>query len=927
MDDDEANGNLNIKLTIPHYFTDYRTETQKYNDGYLENFLFIRLVKREKFISSEKLKEPSTDEESEESKEYLRGIMQLIKFIESKIAIKDNTYLDRYDGQNEYWESKNMKKNAASLQKKKIKYEEEYRSQKGGGNSEIDYYKTAKEINAIKNYMSYAKLISGSDGKYDSLKELISEDLIHLIGDPSSQENIQDDILNLLMGRNIEIKTCNDNIKYILAESKYRSIRDSPILSEADKISQCEKYKKLLIKIIDEHNEKCKNKIDQPKNNYWLNFHNNRSFYAINYNCENYIVHVPYNKFAGDKIVMNLEYSFMESVLKKIKKKCNELFRNGQNSEIDLKNLLALFNLKNEPSEITNILKEFSLNRTFNPKELISYNLITNLKNSNFMVFLEYLIKYLNDVSVNEFAVNYNLQSPVIFSYTINNDNVKKTGENKIKDEFNCKTNTRNLNYNDYIFINVPSYLRKDEYFQVNLLNHESIFNDSEYNDSLDNDEDGEFQKSIESMEHTNMFIKFNIDDPSKKYSILLISKNTSKVRYYIPTIEPPNIDKNNQDSEIKTAKTAYTWGDLFIQLKYTDTDIDRQDIENLDKYLNEYSMKTQENRDLYTVMINYYDKINDAMLDINVKQGVCKILDDKIRNFGEYQKLEESYIEYNKAFYNKVEAIFPPYTYSISKNINQVKALRKFEEESKGRSFIYPDYSGITNFYSPLHEATEIEEESEIEAEIDIIIDPGALTPPPPQFPRLDDEYDIKMETIKNKQYKNNLSDAQFDKEKQAKVESNDKILDPARIIIKYTGERGHDGKKNGYGVAYYKNGNKYEGKWEDNIKTGSGVSTEIVNYITEEIGCVVKFYYKGFNILNNSINGRFLKISEDDDDDSDINMENPSVLRVCEFVGSILELRDEIKKNTKNASDIAENVKYVVLNNFEEEIEELEF
>ena len=41
----------------------------------------------------------------------------------------------------------------------------------------------------------------------------------------------------------------------------------------------------------------------------------------------------------------------------------------------------------------------------------------------------------------------------------------------------------------------------------------------------------------------------------------------------------------------------------------------------------------------------------------------------------------------------------------------------------------------------------------------------------------------------------------------------------------IIYYGEIKNNNKKDGYGIGYYSNGNKYEGQWKDDKKDGYGI------------------------------------------------------------------------------------------------------
>ena len=880
-----------IKLTVPSYFTDYRTPEQKYNDNYLENFLYLRLLKHLKFIN-----------QNETPPNQL--ISELITLIETSIGknLDNIQYLNYYDGENSKWSNIDNEK----LNKRKIKYEE-MANQKGGGQPEIDFYKENKKVDSIKNYPSYAELINSSN--FSATLKLIPEDLKKLCLSSSITEA---DILNLLMGRNVDISTCNDNIRYILAESKYRSIRDSPIIPENDKVIECEKLKKTLKEIINENNDKCPNKIKMPDDSYWLNYHNNRSFYAVNYSCENFIVPVPYNKFAGDKIVMEMEQEeSFETILQNIHKKCLTL-----ESKIQPKptlgtvsdNLELLFGASSSSSQIKAILSDLFLNKTFNPHEFIEYRSIEAFNSGDGSVnFLKYLLEYFRPhYNINEESFDYNLQSPVVFSYTINNSKVVEPSQPPtLKPNFNC-SNTElpaDFNYDNYYFVNVPPYLKRGNYFQVNILPDGAITNNIFKRKKNDN----------YSLNYQPKFIKFNVDNPSNTYSILLLNKGGQVLTpaYYIQTVPIPTTDTkkntgeegtNFADAIIIELYTPKNHGRLMIKLTQYASEMIRTPLsDSLSQLYTEfqtYSQETQYDNTTLSTLLNRY-----------------KLLETQFKNLPIYAKEESEYKTFIKTDYEKMHV----QGYEIKQTIEEVTSYHKFAKIQKTQTFIYPNYPGLTTFYAPLNTPIPFSEVLDIE----IIDDASQLVPPPPPYPRLSVSGKKSSEQIfqeeQAEQQKYNLSDADFSPKTADKTTN--KILDPARIITKYIGERNASKQKHGFGVAYYKNGNKYEGIWVDDVKDGPGISTEIVNYVTGEIGCVCKFYYRGFNILNN----QFVYPGPD----SFVGPNKPPVSvdpnqEIKNRVAYIIKNRPNI---IKRGSQIIENIyKYIYTYNFEEEVEEEE-
>jgi len=891
-----SKNSMMIKLTVPSYFTDYRTSEQRYNDNYLENFLYLRLLKHIKFnILNDENQNPIAS--------------NLIGLIEGYIKknIDDIIYLNYYDGSNSYWsEKKDEPSIMDELAERKMKYTE-MAIQKGGGKNEINYYKESKKVNSIKNYPSYAELIV-SENDFDKTKSLIPEDLKKLTFNRFVDDG---DLLNLLMGRNVDISTCNDNIRYILAESKYRSIRDSPIIPENDKVIECEKFKKTLKEIINENNDKCPNKIKMPDDSYWLNYHNNRSFYAVNYSCENFIVPVPYNKFAGDKVVMNMEVEeSFETILNDIHNKCILLANKlnpSTSSESELTSetgtMDLLFGSSSDSSQIVTILRDLFLNKSFNPHEFIEYNSIEQF-NSHRTVnnFLEYLLEYFRpENNMNEYSFDYNLQSPVVFSYTINNKEVVESSSPSspspspspptLKPNFKCSKAElpENFNYDNYYFVNVPPYLKRGNYFQVNILPDGAIA-DNIFDRNKDN----------QSVIYQPKFIRFKVDNPSDKYSILLLNKTNPDnltPAYYIQTVPIPTTDtkentgKKREDLANHIIIELYKPGDGSLMSKLTQyaAKMTRTTLsQSLGQLYNEfqtYSQETQYNNATLSNLLNRY-----------------KLLETQFKDLPIYAKEESEYKTFIKHEYELYQSEY------IEQTIKEVESYHKFAKTQKEQTFIYPNYPGLTTFYAPLNTPNKINNPDTV---IEIIDDASKLIAPPPPYPRVDTELRASgkkspeqlFQEEQEEQLKYNLSDAEFIQNRNA--EGDRKIYDPARIITKYIGERNSNKDKDGYGVAYYKNGNKYEGRWANDTKDGAGISTEIVNYVTGEIGCVCKFYYNGFNILTNEYN--YLEPND-----------------------TIKSLVDSIVAYSQNPElekePIPNFLKYVYTQNFAEEVEEEE-
>ena len=868
-----------IKLTVPSYFTDYRTQEQRYNDNYLENFLYLRLLKHLKFINTEDKKNPT--------------ISELIELIEHYIGTKlnDIQYLNYYDGLNSFWSTEKTQQEQSELQNRRVKYME----QKGGGEKEINYYTESKKVDSIKNYPSYAQLIV-SESDFNKTKSLIPEDLKKLYLNSLIHEGT---LLNLLMGRNVDISTCNDNIRYILAESKYRSIRDSPIIPENDKVIECEKLKKILKEIINENNDKCPNKIKMPNDSYWLNYHNNRSFYAVNYSCENFIVPVPYNKFAGNKVVVNMEVEeSFETILQNIHDKCL-LLESKQNPKAGSvsapENLDLLFGASSDSSQIVTILRDLFLNKSFNPHEFIEYNSIEQFNsNATTVNFLEYLLEYFRpENNMNEYSFDYNLQSPVVFSYTINNSTVTTPAtppaNPTLKPDLDC-SNTGvppNFNYDDYYFVNVPPYLKRGNYFELNILPDGAI-------------EDNKFERNdTQLVTYQTKFIRFNVDNPSNTYSILLLNKAEPEKlmpKYYIQTVPIPTTDTKENTGE----KGSNFANAIIIELYTPSTD------GNLMNKLNQYSNKMIPNSlsqflaQLYTNFQTYSSQTVYDNTTLSNLLNRYKLLETQFKNLPIYASEESEYKTFIKSEYETSHSI----NYNIKQTIKEVTSYHKFAKTQKTQTFIYPNYPGLTTFYMPLNTPIPIDNSDEIE----ILDDASKLIPPPPSYSRVGPEKIFQEEQEEQKKY--NLSDAEFSSKPTDKATN--KILDPARIITKYIGERNPaDKAKTGYGVAYYKNGNKYEGMWKNDIKEGPGISTEIVNYVTGEIGCVCKFYYKGFNILINSF----------------VNPENSEKNnQIKKLVNSIIDKYAKHNQAIKTQEQSSNLFKYVFENNFWEEVEEEE-
>jgi len=901
-----------IKLTVPSYFTDYRTPQQRYNDNYLENFLYLRLLKHIKFIYT-------NDEELSKKEDW---VLPSIELIEGAIGrnINEISYLNNYNEQKSFWLTEKTEQDEEELDKREIKYIK-MANQKGGGQSEINYYKKSKKVDSIKNYPSYAELINSEN--FNATLELIPEDLKNLVLNGSVSEP---DLLNLLMGRSVDISTCNDNIRYILAESKYRSIRDSPIIPENDKVIECEKLKKTLKEIINENNDKCPNIIKMPDDRYWLNYHNNRSFYAVNYSCENFIVPVPYNKFAGDKVVMNMDVEDnFETILENIHDKCL-LIENKQNptkvGTVSVpENLDLLFGASASSLQIDAILRDFFLNKSFNPHEFIEYSSIEQFNSTGSLTkFLEYLLEYFRpENNMNKETFDYNLQSPVVFSYTINNEKVVETSlsappsaapaaspsaspsatpqtDFKLIDKFECfnKDNLpKNFNYNNYYFVNVPPYLKRGNYFQVNIL--PNIEEDNTFIRAKDN----------QSVIYQPKFIRFTVDKPSDKYSILLLNKtnpNNLTPAYYIQTVPIPTTDTTKN-----TGEKGYYFAHVIIIELYTPGDdggLMRELNQYADKIGYEMARTTlyQSLDQLYTDFQRYSTQSVYDNATLSNLLNRYKLLETQFKDLPIYAKEESEYKAFIKTEYEKQHALGKDY--KIKQTVEEVESYHKFAKTQKTQTFIYPNYPGLTTFYAPLNTPNKIDKLEEIE----IIDDASQLVPPPPPYPRVGEEPLFQEEQEEQKKY--NLSDADFSPKTADKATN--KILDPARIITKYIGVRNPENKhKTGYGVAYYKNGNKYEGRWVDDVKDGAGISTEIVNYVTGEIGCVCKFYYKGFNILTD----KFVY-----PDNEQPNKDIKSLVDSIVAYSQTQELEKEPIPNFLNF------LKYVHTHNFGKEVEEEE-
>jgi len=894
-----------IKLTVPSYFTDYRTPEQRYNDIYLEKFLFLRLLKKMRFLYAMDME----IEEDSHIKKQLENYLNKITEIETLTKSSGLNILNIYDGLDSFWTSEKSDKDIKKLDEKRIKYIEEVGNQKGGGKKELKYYNDSKNVNSIKNYGIYSKEIESLPGNYSSIKDLIQKELSNLIG----QKDADEYILSLLMGRNIDISVCNDNIRYILAESKYRSIRDSAIIPENDKVIQCSKLKKILKDIINENNKKCKTgeKITMPADNYWTNYHNDRKFYAVNHNCENFIVPVPYNKFQGDIVIMSIKLNPIENVLENINEKCNKL---------EKKNIVVNKNFQEEvnllfggvtPTQIENIYKEMMENKFFNPHEFINYNSMNPLNNTDRPVnFLNYLKEYFSDeFNTNEDSFNYNLNSPVIFSYTINNTGV--LDQDKFKEKFNCKDYTPRFNYDNYYFVNVPSYLKNGEYFQVNILtSNNNIKNVNQY------------------------FIKFNIESPSDKYGILLIEKaqlNVTPATPGTPTpaatpitvshyISPKKIqiaDKNpGEITKTITAAIEIVNNNIFSSYG--------SNSRLLNKFYHNYRETINANEPIVTFyrnLITAIDEISGDEIGTPNNEKLLKIaysdIENKLKMTSNYKSKESEYISLINSIIpniideNNADHHDDPQSqidYDINSDIEEVDARHKFSEKEKSQEFVYPKYPGLINFYMPLDTPNPINSPEEIT----IINETKDLTPPPPPYPRLNEE---KMRKYAEEQTKYNLKDSD-----ETKVKN---ILDPARIITKYIGDKNEAGQKHGHGIAYYKNGNIYKGIWENNVKNGPGISTEIVNYVTGEIGSICKFYYKGYNILNNTTmyseqieKGKLVMpfINQPRTPNIVINLQNGYINDITNYIN---------EKENKTLDPININ-KYMLTHNFQIEVDE---
>lgn len=183
-------------------------------------------------------------------------------------------------------------------------------------------------------------------------------------------------------------------------------------------------------------------------------------------------------------------------------------------------------------------------------------------------------------------------------------------------------------------------------------------------------------------------------------------------------------------------------------------------------------------------------------------------MLETQFKNLPIYAKEESEYKTFIKSEYEKTHV----QGYEIKQTIEEVTSYHKFAKTQKTQTFIYPNYPGLTTFYAPLNTPMQIDKPGDI---IEILDDASQLVPPPPPYPRVDTEQHASgkspeqlFQEEQEEQQKYNLSDAEFIQNRNA--EGGSKILDPARIITKYIGERNASKQKNGFGVAYYKNGNK---------------------------------------------------------------------------------------------------------------------
>ena len=496
------------------------------------------------------------------------------------------------------------------------------------------------------------------------------------------------------------------------------------------------------------------------------------------------------------------------------------------------------------------------------------------------------------------------MQSPVVFSYTINNSKVVEPSQPPtLTANFKCSNANLppNFNYDNYYFVNVPPYLKRGNYFQVNILPDGAITNNIFKRKKNDN----------YSLNYEKKFIKFNVDNPSNTYSILLLNKQGQGLtpEYYIQTVPIPTTDTKEN-----TGKKGSEFAHAIIIELYTPKNRSRLMIK-LTQYASEM-MRIPLSDSLRQLYANFQTYSQQTQYDNTTLSNLLnryKLLETQFKNLPIYAKEESEYKTFIKSEYEKTHV----QGYEIKQTIEEVTSYHKFAKIQKTQTFIYPNYPGLTTFYAPLNTPMQIDKPGDI---IEILDDASKLIPPPPSYPRLSVSGKKSSEQIfqeeQAEQQKYNLSDAEFIQNRNS--ESGSKILDPARIITKYIGERNAAKQKRGFGVAYYKNGNKYEGIWVDDVKDGPGISTEIVNYVTGEIDCVCKFYYRGFNILNN----KFVY------PDSDVGPNQPpdSVVpnqQIKMLVDNILLYSKEEQDKRKPIQNL---LKYVYTHNFVEEVEEEE-
>ena len=329
--------------------------------------------------------------------------------------------------------------------------------------------------------------------------------------------------------------------------------------------------------------------------------------------------------------------------------------------------------------------------------------------------------------------------------------------------------------------------------------------------------------------------------------------------------------------------------------------------------------------------------KIEISQIERNYKNMTnYKALESKFINLREYQKAEEQYTKYIEKIYAEINNEYnqtqinngnTDNLYDIKTSITEVTNYRTIAKTQKKQSYIYPKYPrAISNIYLPLNNIIPIETPGAI---LTIKQNRYEIKPPPPPYSRVPPsdadlnkkrEKEIALITEQEQEQEQYNSSDNAEKKIKSKNEKAQLILDPARIIIKYDGDRNETKMKDGHGVAYYKNGNKYEGTWHNDIKLGAGISTELINYITGEIGCVCKYYYKGFNILNNTIRSS---------DKKNIALTNIANIISQSIFNNIRTTIDQIlscRENPQSTNDCFNNAqnKYSILHNFEKEVEE---